>query len=118
MKLEAALENFLRETVEQLPAGGKADPQQTIGVERVLQRAAIHALYAEQKTIDGGDVLVAMLRSSNARFWLPTFAVIGFLAAGYPLMTFTVFVGLAASWTYYASFYRFVEESRKGGVRV
>jgi hypothetical protein len=64
------------------------------------------------------DVLIAMLRSSGGRFWLPTFAVIGFFAAGYPLMTFTVFVGLAASWTYYASFYRFVEESRKNGVRV
>ncbi len=63
-------------------------------------------------------VLIAMLRSSRARFWLPTFALIGFLAAGYPLMTFTVFVGLAASWAYYASFYRFVEESRKNGVRV
>lgn len=63
-------------------------------------------------------VLVAMLRSSGVRFWLPTFAVIGFLAAGYPLMTFTVFVGIAASWTYYASFYRFVEDSRKSGVRV
>jgi hypothetical protein len=64
------------------------------------------------------DVLIAMLRSSGGRFWLPTFAVIGFFAARYPLMTFTVFVGLAASWTYYASFYRFVEESRKNGVRV
>lgn len=63
-------------------------------------------------------VLAAMLRASKARFWLPTLALIGLLAAGYPLMTFTVFVGLAASWTYYASYYRFVEESRRGGVRV
>ena len=63
-------------------------------------------------------VLFAMLRASKARFWLPTLALIGLLAVGYPLMTFTGFVWLAASWTYYASYYRFVEESRRGGVRV
>ena len=62
-------------------------------------------------------VLVAMLRSTKLYFWVPTFALIGFLVAGYPLMTFTVFVGLAASWTYYAVSYRFVEESRKGRAR-
>jgi hypothetical protein len=33
------------------------------------------------------------------------------------LMTFTVFVGLAASWSYYAVSYRFVEESRRGRIR-
>jgi hypothetical protein len=58
-------------------------------------------------------VLGAMLRSSRARFWVPTFALVGLLVVGYPLMTFTVFAGFAASWTYYASYYRFVEESRK-----
>ena len=62
-------------------------------------------------------VLVAMLRSTKLYFWVPTFALIGFLFAGYPLMTFTVFVGLAASWSYYAVSYRYVEESRKGRVR-
>ncbi|MBW8782210.1 MAG: DUF4013 domain-containing protein [Verrucomicrobia bacterium] len=62
-------------------------------------------------------VLIAMLRSSKAYFWVPTFALIGFLAVGCPLMTFTVFVGLAASWTYYAAYFRFVEESRKSSAR-
>ncbi|HEY9250942.1 MAG TPA: hypothetical protein VIO38_17495, partial [Rariglobus sp.] len=62
-------------------------------------------------------ILVAMLRSTKSYFWVPTFALIGFLVAGYPLMTFTVFVGLAASWTYYTVSFRFVEESRKGRVR-
>ena len=49
-----------------------AEPQQTIGIERVLQRAAIHALSAEQKVIEGGDVLVAMFREdeSHALFLL------------------------------------------------
>lgn len=63
-------------------------------------------------------ILVAMLRSTKMYFWLPTFALIGFLVTGIPLMTFTIFVGLAASWTYYTMSFRFVEESRKSTVRV
>jgi len=62
-------------------------------------------------------VLIAMLRSTKSYFWVPTFALIGFLVTGYPLMTFTVFVGLAASWTYYTVSFRFVEESRKNAAR-
>jgi len=62
-------------------------------------------------------ILAAMLRSTKAYFWVPTFALIGFLVACYPFMTFTVFVGFAASWTYYAVSFRFVEESRKRAVR-
>jgi ATP-dependent Clp protease ATP-binding subunit ClpA len=71
-RLQQKLEEFLRDTVEQLPAEVEADPQQTIGVERVLQRAAIHALSAEQKVIEGGDVLVSIFREeeSHALFFL------------------------------------------------
>ena len=65
-RLQKRLEEFLEQTVERLPAGVEADPQQTIGVERVLQRAAIHALSAEQKIIDGGDVLVAIFREEES----------------------------------------------------
>jgi ATP-dependent Clp protease ATP-binding subunit ClpA len=65
-RLQKRLEDFLEQTVERLPAGVEADPQQTIGVERVLQRAAIHALSAEQKIIDGGDVLVAIFREDES----------------------------------------------------
>ena len=61
-RLRQRLEKFLAETVERLPDSVSAEPQQTIGIERVLQRAAIHALSAEQKVIEGGDVLVAMFR--------------------------------------------------------
>ncbi len=62
-------------------------------------------------------VLIAMLRSSKAYFAVPTFALIGFIVVGSPLMTFTIFVGLAASWAYYAAYFRFVEESRKSAAR-
>jgi ATP-dependent Clp protease ATP-binding subunit ClpA len=65
-RLQERLETFLEETVERLPEGVDAEPQQTIGVERVLHRAAMHALSAEQKVIDGGDVLVAMFREEES----------------------------------------------------
>jgi ATP-dependent Clp protease ATP-binding subunit ClpA len=64
-RLRQRLETFLRDTGERLPEGVTAEPQQTIGIERVLQRAAIHALSADQKVIEGGDVLVAMFREDD-----------------------------------------------------
>ncbi len=71
-RLQENLENFLMETVEQLPEGVDSEPQQTIGVERVLQRAAFHALSSSQKVMDGPDVLVALFREeeSHALFLL------------------------------------------------
>jgi ATP-dependent Clp protease ATP-binding subunit ClpA len=65
-RLQERLVAFLEETVERLPEDVDAEPQQTIGVERVLHRAAMHALSAEQKLIDGGDVLVAMFREEES----------------------------------------------------
>jgi hypothetical protein len=58
-------------------------------------------------------LLVTMIRSSRARFLIPTFAVAGFILTVYPLMTFTVFVALAGGWSFYAAFFRALEESRK-----
>ncbi|MFL5354473.1 ATP-dependent Clp protease ATP-binding subunit ClpA [Archangium sp.] len=65
-RLRERLEGFLEETVERLPEGVDAEPQQTIGVERVLHSAAMHALSAEQKYIDGGDILVALFREEES----------------------------------------------------
>ena len=62
-------------------------------------------------------VLMAMLLSSRGRLFVPTFALVGFLTVGYPLMTFTIFTGLAAGWTFYAAFFRAIEESRKAAMR-
>jgi len=62
-------------------------------------------------------LLVTMIRSSRARFLIPTFAVAGFIITVYPLMTFTIFVALAGGWSFYAAFFRAVEESRKSGNR-
>ena len=65
-RLQERLENFLEETVERLPEGEEAEPQQTMGVERVLHSAAMHALSADQKLIDGGDILVALFREKES----------------------------------------------------
>jgi len=62
-------------------------------------------------------VLVMMLASSKGRFLVPTFALVGFLVALCPLMTFTLFVGFAANLTFYAVFFRAVEETRKSAPR-
>src|SRR5512140_117051 len=66
-RLLKALVEFLEGSVERLPDGVEAEPQQTIGIERVLQRAAIHALSAEQKIIEIGDVLVSLFREEESQ---------------------------------------------------
>ena len=71
-RLQKKLETFLVETVERLGDDEDREPQQTIGVQRVLQRAAFHAMSAEQKQMDSADVLVALFREdqSQALFFL------------------------------------------------
>jgi hypothetical protein len=83
----------------------------------------VAGIYQYQKREQYADafrlqVLGSMLRAAGSRFVLPTLALIGLLVAGYPLMTFTVFVAWAVSWTYYAATYRFIEQSRRGGINV
>ena len=62
-------------------------------------------------------LLLRMLRSTKAHFYLPTFAVLGFMTAAYPLMSFSIFIGLAVGWSFYAAFFRAVEDSRKTVLR-
>jgi hypothetical protein len=59
--------------------------------------------------------LAAMLEACRDGFFVPTLALLGFVAVGYPLMPVTLFVGLAATFTFYATCFRMLEESRKGG---
>ncbi len=66
-RLKQRLDTFLEEAVERLPEGVTAEPQQTIAIERVLQRAAFHALSAEQKVMDSADVLVAIYREDSSQ---------------------------------------------------
>src|SRR6478609_435513 len=66
-RIREKVQRFLEETVERLPEGVDAEPQQTLGVERVLQRAAFHALSAEQKVMDSADVLIALFRETDSQ---------------------------------------------------
>ena len=66
-RVKSRIEKFLDETVERVPEGAEADPQQTVAVDRVLQRAAFHALSAEQKVMDSADVLIALFRESDSQ---------------------------------------------------
>src|SRR5688500_8811403 len=43
-RLQKQLEKFLKDEVEVLPEGVEVPPQQTLGVERVLRRAALHVM--------------------------------------------------------------------------
>jgi len=58
--LRDGLTQFLEESMERLPEGVTVQVQQTLGVRRVLQRAAIHVVSSEQEVIKGATVLVQM----------------------------------------------------------
>jgi ATP-dependent Clp protease ATP-binding subunit ClpA len=59
------LERYLAQVLEPLPAGVTRAPEETPGIQRVLQRAAMHALSAERDLIDGPSVLIAFFREPS-----------------------------------------------------
>jgi len=65
-RIRGKIDGYLDETIERLPEGAEAEPQQTAAIERVIQRAAIHVLSSDQKVIDGGNVLVAIFREDKS----------------------------------------------------
>ena len=67
-RLRTRLLEFLDQTLERIPEDADAQLQQTIGVRRVLQRAAIHVVSSDQRVIKGTSVLVQMFheRESHA----------------------------------------------------
>lgn len=70
-RLRERLKKFIEEQADRVPAGIPFEPQQTLAVERVLQRAAIHAISSEMKTIDGGNVLVQLFKEQDSHaVWL------------------------------------------------
>src|SRR5262245_26885465 len=64
--LRADLVAYLDRQLPPLPAGADAPPQQTLGFQRVLQRAAAHVQSAGKDEIDGRDVLVAIFREPDS----------------------------------------------------
>ena len=65
-QLRAALESFMAEHLESLPAGVEAAPQPTAAFERVLQRALLQAQGSGQPAIDGGNLLAAMFQETRS----------------------------------------------------
>jgi ATP-dependent Clp protease ATP-binding subunit ClpA len=71
-QLVRELEAYLDEQVDTLPPGEDRPPQQTLGFQRVLQRAAAHVQSAGRDEIDGRNLLAAIFREpeSHAAFLL------------------------------------------------
>jgi len=66
--LQRDLETFFQENLEQLPeAEGEVEPQQTLGFQRVLQRAAAHVQSSGKNVIEGRNLLVALFREENSQ---------------------------------------------------
>ena len=64
--LKEELDQFLTQRVERLPETSDAEPQQTLGFRRVLQRAALHVQSAGKDGISGRDILVSIFRETES----------------------------------------------------
>jgi ATP-dependent Clp protease ATP-binding subunit ClpA len=70
--LVTALEGFFEEKIERIPEGDDYVLQQTIGFQRVIQRAVNHARSAEKNEVAVGDVLASIFleKDSHAEYFL------------------------------------------------
>jgi ATP-dependent Clp protease ATP-binding subunit ClpA len=65
--LQRDLEVFFKENLEQLPEGAdEQEPQQTLGFQRALQRAAAHVQSSGKDVIEGRNLLVALFREEKS----------------------------------------------------
>lgn len=64
--LREQLEKFFVDKLERLPDTSKKEIIQTIGVQRVLQRALLHVQSSEKGEVDAGDVLAAILEEDDS----------------------------------------------------
>jgi len=71
-KLRADLETFVREKLESMPGEEIVNPAPTLGFNRVMERAILHAVSSEAASVDGGAVLASMLqeKESHAAYFL------------------------------------------------
>ncbi len=60
------LRGYLREQVPTLPRGERARPVNTLAVDRVLNRALVHALSAEAEQVSALDVLIHLFDEEDA----------------------------------------------------
>src|SRR6187549_2471962 len=64
--LRRQLDEYLDESVEQLPRGKDHEPEQTAAFRRVLQTAVVHVQSAQRDEAHVGDVLAAILQQPKA----------------------------------------------------
>jgi ATP-dependent Clp protease ATP-binding subunit ClpA len=66
------LEEFFEEKIEQIPDGDEHVLQQTIGFQRVIQRAVNHARSAEKSEVTVSDILASIFleKDSHAEYFL------------------------------------------------
>ena len=67
-----SLENFFEEKIERIPEGDDYVLQQTIGFQRVIQRAVNHARSADKQEVAVADVLASIFleKDSHAEYFL------------------------------------------------
>ena len=72
--LKEALQDFFRHKIDRVPEEDEYVLQQTIGFQRVIQRAVNHARSAEKEKVAVGDILAALFeeKSSHAVYFLET----------------------------------------------
>lgn len=70
--LKINLDKFLNEQIESVPEDGEYVLQQTIGFQRVIQRAVNHARSAEKQTVSLGDIIASIFqeKDSHAAYFL------------------------------------------------
>ncbi|MBX7257839.1 MAG: ATP-dependent Clp protease ATP-binding subunit ClpA [Candidatus Hydrogenedentes bacterium] len=73
-RLRRALEEFFEHNVPSVPGNRNHVPQQTVGFERLVQRAIAHVHYSGKKEVDAGDILAAIFeeKNSHAAYFLRT----------------------------------------------
>ncbi|WP_432822488.1 ATP-dependent Clp protease ATP-binding subunit ClpA [Trichloromonas sp.] len=64
--LRSALEEFFAQQMEELSAEEDYVPEQTVGLQRVLQRTVVHMHSAGKKDVGLGDLLAAILEEKNS----------------------------------------------------
>jgi ATP-dependent Clp protease ATP-binding subunit ClpA len=69
-----SLEGFFSEKIEKIPEGSEYVLQQTIGFQRVIQRAVSHARSADKAEVSVSDILASifMEKDSHAEYFLST----------------------------------------------
>jgi len=74
IELKSKVDTFLQEKIEKLAGSEDYVLQQTLGFQRVIQRAVSHVRSAEKKEVEVGDVIASIFqeRDSHASYFLET----------------------------------------------